>query len=143
MKKNKGITLIALVISIIVLLILAGVSITMLTGDNSILKNASKTPDYNAISTAKDRISIKVLEYTSEYFSEYYTNEIYIGQEMDASNAVNAAIDDLKANLGMSNITLTGNYTDGLRVEASEYYTIARFDIKGNMTWDPIEKINY
>ena len=33
-KKNGGITLIALVITIIVLLILAGVSIATLTGDN-------------------------------------------------------------------------------------------------------------
>ena len=33
-KKNKGITLISLVITIIVLLILAGVSIAMLTGEN-------------------------------------------------------------------------------------------------------------
>ena len=37
-KERNGITLIALVITIIVLLILAGISITMLTGDNSILK---------------------------------------------------------------------------------------------------------
>ena len=37
---NKGITLIALVITIIVLLILAGVSITMLTGNNGILTQA-------------------------------------------------------------------------------------------------------
>ena len=35
--KNKGITLIALVVTIIVLLILAGISITMLTGENGIL----------------------------------------------------------------------------------------------------------
>ena len=34
MKKEKGITLIALVITIIVLLILAGISISMLTGEN-------------------------------------------------------------------------------------------------------------
>lgn len=33
-KSEKGITLIALVITVIVLLILAGVSIAMLTGDN-------------------------------------------------------------------------------------------------------------
>ena len=37
---NKGITLIALVITIIVLLILAGVSVTMLTGNNGILTQA-------------------------------------------------------------------------------------------------------
>ena len=44
-KQGKGITLIALVITIIVLLILAGVSIAMLTGENGILtqaQNASK-----------------------------------------------------------------------------------------------------
>ena len=37
LKINKGITLIALVITIIVLLILAGVTIATLTGDNGIL----------------------------------------------------------------------------------------------------------
>ena len=44
-KKREGITLIALVITIVVLLILAGVSIAMLTGDNGILtqsQNAKK-----------------------------------------------------------------------------------------------------
>ena len=40
MKNNKGITLIALVITIIVLLILAGISIAMLTGENGILTNS-------------------------------------------------------------------------------------------------------
>ena len=42
LRKNKGITLIALVITIIVLLILAGVSIAMLTGENGILSQAQK-----------------------------------------------------------------------------------------------------
>ena len=41
-KEDRGITLIALVITIIVLLILAGVSIAMLTGDNGILTQAQK-----------------------------------------------------------------------------------------------------
>ncbi len=41
MKNQKGITLIALVITIIVLLILAGVSIAMLTGQNGVLSQAS------------------------------------------------------------------------------------------------------
>ena len=42
LRKNKGITLIALVITIIVLLILAGVSIAMLTGNNGILTQAQR-----------------------------------------------------------------------------------------------------
>ena len=40
--KNKGITLIALVITIIVLLILAGVTIATLTGPNGILTQAQE-----------------------------------------------------------------------------------------------------
>lgn len=43
MKNQKGITLIALVITIIVLLILAGVSIAMLSGENGILTQATKS----------------------------------------------------------------------------------------------------
>ena len=42
LKQNGGITLIALAITIIVLLILAGVSIAMLTGENGILTQAQR-----------------------------------------------------------------------------------------------------
>ena len=45
---NKGITLIALVITIIVLLILAGVSIAMLTGENGILTQAQNAKNKTA-----------------------------------------------------------------------------------------------
>lgn len=44
-KKNKGITLVALVITIIILLILAGISISMLSGDNGILNRAVQAKD--------------------------------------------------------------------------------------------------
>lgn len=40
MNKQKGITLIALVITIIILLILAGISISTLTGENGILRKS-------------------------------------------------------------------------------------------------------
>ena len=40
-RRNKGITLIALVITIVVLLILAGIAITTLAGDNGIVNKAS------------------------------------------------------------------------------------------------------
>ena len=41
MKKEEGITLIALVITIIILLILAGVAIATLTGENGILRKGN------------------------------------------------------------------------------------------------------
>ena len=57
-EKNKGITLIALVITIIVLLILAGVTIATLTGDNGILTKASQTKEQNILGQEKDEMSI-------------------------------------------------------------------------------------
>lgn len=58
MKKENGITLIALVITIIVLLILAGVSIAMLTGDNGILTKASNANDETRKAEIKEAISL-------------------------------------------------------------------------------------
>ena len=60
MKGNKGITLIALVITIIVLLILAGVSIAMLSGDNSILKQAQNARNNSAAGTLDETVKIAV-----------------------------------------------------------------------------------
>ena len=46
-KANRGITLIALVITIIVLLILAGVAIATLTGDNRTITKSRRSKKYN------------------------------------------------------------------------------------------------
>ena len=46
-KDKKGITLIALVITIIVLLILAGISISMLSGDNRTFKKSRRCKNNN------------------------------------------------------------------------------------------------
>ena len=58
-KKNKGITLIALVITIIVLLILAGVSIATLTGDNGILKQANQAKENNNSASVKEKVQVE------------------------------------------------------------------------------------
>ena len=57
-EKQNGITLIALVITIIVLLILAGASIAMLTGDNGILIQASDSKIETAVGTVKEQIKL-------------------------------------------------------------------------------------
>lgn len=74
MKNNKGITLIALVVTIIVLLILAGVSIAMLTGQNGILNRASKSSMANTIGEAKDAVALEVSNAVSDYYSVKYTS---------------------------------------------------------------------
>ncbi|MGN1297902.1 MAG: leucine-rich repeat protein [Clostridia bacterium] len=61
LRKNKGITLIALVITIIVLLILAGVTIATLTGDNGILNQANKAKTETTKASAKEQVEVEVL----------------------------------------------------------------------------------
>ena len=61
-KSNFGITLIALIITIIVLLILAGVTINMLIGDNGILNKATIASEKTKIENAKEIIKTAVLE---------------------------------------------------------------------------------
>ena len=56
-----GITLIALVITIIVLLILAGISIAMLSGDNSILNQAGRARDITGEKSIAERVQIAYL----------------------------------------------------------------------------------
>ena len=57
-KRNKGITLIALVVTIIVLLILAGISIAMLSGNNGILTKAGEARDLTGEKQIAERVQL-------------------------------------------------------------------------------------
>ena len=61
LKERKGITLIALVITIIVLLILAGVSIAMLTGENGILNQANKAKTETEYKGAEEKVKLAIM----------------------------------------------------------------------------------
>ena len=63
---KKGITLISLVITIIVLLILAGVSIAMLTGENGILSQAQKAKISTELSSYKEQVELFKLKQTTK-----------------------------------------------------------------------------
>ena len=61
MKRNeRGITLIALVVTIVVLLILAGVSISMLTGENGIIKQAQNSKDATEQARVEELVDLAV-----------------------------------------------------------------------------------
>ncbi len=61
LKQEKGITLIALVITIVVLLILAGVTIAMLTGENGILGKATTAKNKNDEAIVEEKIKLSVM----------------------------------------------------------------------------------
>ena len=60
MRNQRGVTLIALVITIIVLLILAGVSIAMLTGDNGILTQANNAKVSQIEGQVKEEVNLAI-----------------------------------------------------------------------------------
>lgn len=75
MRNQRGITLIALVITIIVLLILAGVSIAMLTGENGILNKASKSASETNVAADKEAaITDLNAAYTAYMEAKYATS---------------------------------------------------------------------
>ncbi len=61
MKKNKGITLVALVVTIVVLLILAGVSINLVLGNNGIIAKAKEAQRESAEASQNDLIGMNEL----------------------------------------------------------------------------------
>lgn len=145
-KKEKAITLIALVITIVVLLILAGATIATLTGDNGIITraNQAKTETEQAEKEEKNN-----LENQADFISEY-TNGIEVEQVTDenpgvlegsgteadpytinsiedlvvfASNVTNGTTyEEQTVKLGLSlDFNSTKSYVDPLRTDYGEY----------------------
>ena len=74
MRDQKGITLVALVITIIVLLILAGVSISLVLGQNGVLTQASNAVITNAKATALQELQMAVSDAEMAYYSALSTS---------------------------------------------------------------------
>ena len=102
MKNQKGITLIALVITIIVLLILAGVSIAMLTGPNGLLTRAEE----GQISSVEGRVRDAVAAAVSDARIRKYQGSADIGSA--TGNITFADIEtELRATMGTTDFIIT------------------------------------
>ena len=73
-KKQEGITLVALVITIIVLLILAGVSISLVVGNNGVLTQASGAVKTNEKATARQEVQMAAADATTAYYTDWATD---------------------------------------------------------------------
>ena len=92
LKKERGITLIALVITIIVLLILAGVSIAMVTGDNGILTQAAKAKEETEKAQDKEKIKLAVSEAIIYNDGNTQLDSIYLQKAINNQFGENQAI---------------------------------------------------
>lgn len=74
-KKQNGITLVALVVTIIVLLILAGVSLSLVAGENGILGRATKAADETIKSSAQEEASLLISDIVADYYEKKYVSD--------------------------------------------------------------------
>lgn len=115
MKNQKGITLVALVITIVVLLILAGVTISMVMGDNGVLKNSQKAKFESALGTAKESLSTGLSSYSTD---------IYAGEKAE-KDFQSVTADSLKTELtaqmvGYDIISITGGEGSDFTVKVDD-----------------------
>ena len=112
-KDFSGITLIALVVTIIVLLILAGISIMMLSGNNGILNRAGEAKDKTIIGEEKEQVEISYMAAVMNKLGEN-VNDTDLQKELDS-------------NVGENKTIVTDNYDDTLNVlfyETKHNYTV-------------------
>ena len=86
-KGQNGITLIALVITIIVLLILAGVAVMALTGDNGILNRATTAKEETTAGDVEDRVKLAVLASMDET-NNGEVNKTKLAEELLGTGAI-------------------------------------------------------
>ena len=96
MKGNKGITLVALVVTIVVLLILAGISLNLVLGQNGIISRAQDARNQTAEGKANTEKAINAL--TDEM--EAYVKENEGGSGNNGGNNGGTAADLSKYNIG-------------------------------------------
>ena len=82
-KFNKGITLIALIVTIIILLILSGITIVTLTGDNGLFARAKQAKEEYSMSSAKEKLELILFELqTARVTDNNYNENEYIDNKI-------------------------------------------------------------
>ena len=114
LRRNKGITLIALVVTIIVLLILAGISISMLTGQNGILNRAQEAKSKTEKGSAREELELAI----TSLGMDYHIN----GQGGTFRDYIFSHEAELKKELGSDDVTL--NKTENTITYKRKIFTV-------------------
>ena len=106
-RKNEGITLIALVITIIVLLILAGVTIATLTGNNGILTKATQAKEKTEEGEEKEKVKLSASGALAKDNGKEIREE-YLEEELTSNFGEKGKDYDLEGS-GPFTVTITGS----------------------------------
>ena len=116
MKRNeRGVTLIALVVTIVVLLILAGTAIAMLSGDDGIMTNAQRAQAANTEGEIREKFQMAFNAVKTDVDVNSALDSGYNATQYDSSDADNSTIVKLfetavdEIGLTRSNLQATGD----------------------------------
>ena len=120
-KENKGITLIALVITIIVLLILAGVSIATLTGENGLLTRAGEAKTETKKAGAQEKVQMEVAgsfdnngKFNIDNLKDNLQNNLGVTATDDADGGITVIVDGETIKVDKNgNVTIEGEGSGG------------------------------
>ena len=104
LKNKKGITLIALVVTVVVLIILAGVSINAVLGDNGIIKKANQAASVTKEAEVKEAINRTILEF-------YLTNDYETLEDFLNAKVSEGKIDSVTKNADGTLTVKKGEYS--------------------------------
>ena len=119
LRNQKGITLVALVITIIVLLILAGVTISMVLGQNGILNQANQAKAENQKANVEEQVQMAVFAETSQFLQNNVVDPANSSNSGgDLAKCIADAAKDTDSQLVKSlpegySIASVGTYTEG------------------------------
>jgi len=131
MRGNKGITLIALIVTIIVLLILAAVSIATLMGKNGVITNAQKTSTENAYYGAEEQVKLAYNAVRTEIMAQVVADGTYDARVDTNTEKLAQIVRDDLSNTTSWDIKYAGNDADAAtKVDAVIYikYTDTAID---------------
>ena len=128
LKETKGITLIALVVTIVVLLILAGVSINLILNNNGGIAKAKDAKEQQTVADEKDQIS---LAYAACRTGENYLATTISSEEMESH---------LRTMNPNATVTLEGDALKITFTDTQHKYTIAQNGEIGDFVdWNQLE----
>ncbi len=107
MKKTRGITLVALVVTIVVLLILVGITINYTLGDNGIFKQATNAKEQTEIAVAREKLEMVL---NTNAAIQKHTNPIYNQDEFLDS----FILEKIKGSEMIGDIAIVDGYAFGI-----------------------------
>ena len=153
-KNQKGITLIALVITIIVLLILAGITIALITNNDSAPNRAAQAKIEQDVGAAKDSITMNAANLMTKYYEDLYvtsthsktaTDDVakyatagaFIGHADNASSLIGKVNSNITARKGTKSSPATGETNQTVELESKDLDTSSKsYKIVGTIMTD-------